>query len=217
MVNALKRARRIALGFENGGERLDSKSLILDTELIRYKWASVDGSYPDIEKVMPTEFNALAHFDTNEATKALNSLKALADSKAYPIDLTTGNGKMIMANPDGKGQAEVNADIEGEGKIRIDGKYLAEVLKACGGMVELKLVNASSPMLFSVDAYQVVVMPMMTEYAKEQQAKAKAEAEGKADVVTEAEAVVEAVAEAETVVEKPKRKRQPKKELVAVA
>jgi DNA polymerase-3 subunit beta len=211
MVNALKRARRIALGFENGGERLDSKSLILDTELIRYKWASVDGSYPDIEKVMPTEFNALAHFDTNEATKALNSLKALADSKAYPIDLTTGNGKMIMANPDGKGQAEVNADIEGEGKIRIDGKYLAEVLKACGGMVELKLVNASSPMLFSVDGYQVVVMPMMTEYAKEQQAKAKAE------VVAEAEAVAGAVTQAEAVVQKPKRKRQPKREAVAVA
>jgi hypothetical protein len=222
MVNTLKRARRIALSFEKGGEELDSVSLILDTELIRYKWASVSGSYPDIEKVIPTEFNALAHFDTNEATKALNSLKALADSKAYPIDLTTGNGKMIMANPDGKGQAEVNADIEGEGKIRIDGKYLAEVLKACGGMVELKLVNASSPMLFSVDGYRVVVMPMMTEYAKEQQAKAKVEAEAKAKAQVEAqptttEVVAEAEAVAEAVVEKPKRKRQPKKELVAVA
>jgi len=74
-----------------------------------------------------------------------------------------------MANPDDKGQAELVADTDGEGKVRIDGSYLASVLKACGGMVDFKLNNAYSPMLFSQNGYQVVVMPMMTTEASEAQ------------------------------------------------
>ena len=46
--------------------------------------------------------------------------------------------------------------------------YLADALKACGGMVDLKLTNAVSPMLFTTNGYQLVVMPMLTDKAKEQ-------------------------------------------------
>lgn len=215
MVNALKRARRISLGFANGGEKLDSKSLTLSTELIGYKWASLDGSFPDYDKLIPTDFKATVHFDTNEALKAVNSLKALADSKAYPIDLTTGNGKLVMHNPDAKGEAEVNADTEGEGKIRIDGKYLADVLKACGSMVELKLQSASSPMLFSVDGYRVLVMPMLTDYAKTEQGKAEAEVmtEAESQVVAETEtvAVADVVTEAEAIAKEVEAKDEKRK------
>jgi len=118
-----------------------------------------------------------------EAIKAVNSLKAIADSpKDYPIDLTIGDGKVVMANPDDKGQAELVADTDGEVKVRLDGKYLAEALKACGGMVEFKLTNAYSPTLFSANGYQLVVMPMLTDYANQQQkadSEAKAQAEPK--------------------------------------
>jgi hypothetical protein len=94
--------------------------------------------------------------------------------------------------------------------VRVDGKYLADVLKACGGMVDFKLTNAYSPMLFASDGYQVVVMPMVTDMAK--QAKEQAHTEAPAEGTPEAEAV----AEAEAVVKaKPKRSR--KREPVAVA
>ena len=83
-----------------------------------------------------------------------------------------------MANPDDKGQAELVADTDGQGKVRIDGSYLASVLKACSGMVDFKLTNAYSPMLFSQNGYQVVVMPMLTNEANEQ---AKADREAKAE------------------------------------
>ena len=102
IANAPKRAR---VSFESEDVTKPS-SLIIDTELIRYKWVSVNGNYPEYEKLIPTEFNCQAHFDTVEAIKATNSLKVLADSKAYPIDLTIGDGKIVMANPDDKGQAE---------------------------------------------------------------------------------------------------------------
>ena len=97
MVNALKRAKRARVSFEPSGTSLDGISLIIDTELTRYKWVSVNGSYPEYEKLIPTEFNTIAHFDTVEAIKATNSLKALSDGKSYPIDLTIGGGKIVLA------------------------------------------------------------------------------------------------------------------------
>ena len=177
IINALKRAKRARVSFE--GE--DIKTLTIDTELIRYKWTSVSGQYPDYEKLIPTEFNCFAHFDTVEAIKAVNTLKAISDSKAYPIDLTIGDGKVVMANPDDKGQAELVADTDGQGFVRIDGQYLADALKACGGMVDFKLTNAYSPMLFTVDGYQLVAMPMLTDKANEQ---AKADRQAKAETPT---------------------------------
>ncbi|MBA7605694.1 hypothetical protein ES703_12828 [subsurface metagenome] len=184
VANALRRAKRARVSFD--GEEI--KTLTIDTELIRYKWVSVDGKFPDYEKLIPTDFNCLAHFDTIEAIKAVSSLSALSPkaTKDYTpaIDLTIGNGKVVMANPDDKGQAELTADTDGEVKIRVDGRYLAQVLRACGGMVEFKLTNAYSPMLFSHNGYRVVVMPVMTNESNEQAKKAreaKAEAEKQAE------------------------------------
>jgi len=170
VVLLLRRAKRARVSFAPSGQSLDGIiSLIIDTELIRHKWVSVNGNYPDYGKLIPTEFNTFAPFDTVEAIKATNSLKALSDNpKAYPIDLTIGDGKIVMANPDDKEQAELLADTDGQGKVRIDGQYLTQALKACASMVDFKLTNAYSPMLFTVNGYQLVVMPMMTNEASGQ-------------------------------------------------
>src|SRR3990172_5905877 len=65
-----------------------------------------------------------------------------------------------MPGPEKRGVEEIPADTQGEGKIRLDGSYLADALRACGGMVELKLVDSKSPMLFTSPDYELVVMPM---------------------------------------------------------
>jgi len=188
-------------------------------QLIRYKWVSASGSFPEYQKLIPTECNTLAHFDTIEAVKAIASLKVLsANPKAYPIDITLDNGYVVMTSPDDKGHTTIPADIEGKPvKVRIDGGYLAQALKACGGMVDFKLTNSYSPTLFTTDGYQLVVMPMMTDYSKEaQKREAEAVAEPEPEAVTEAEAEDTEVAEAEAVTEgKPKRSR--KRDKVAVA
>jgi len=214
IVSALKRAKRARVSFEPGGESLDGTSLIIDTELIRYKYIGWDGSYPDYEKLIPTGFNCQAHFDTVEAIKAVNSLKALSNGKDYPIDLTIGDGKLVMANPDDTGQAELVADTDGEViKVRVDGGYLAQALKACGGMVDFEVTSPSSPMLFSANGYQLVVMPMLT---SESQSKGKQEAEAETTDTEPVPAEPEAE-QAEPIAEKPKRKRSKVKEPVAVA
>ena len=231
VTSALRRARRVRVSLEKSGDSLDGMSLILDTELIRYKWRGADGNFPDYEKLIPDQLNTLTSFDTNEALKAVSSLKVLSDSKSYPIDLTIGNGKVIMSNPDDKGQAEIPADTQGEVKVRIDGSYLADALRACGGMVELKLTDGKSPMLFTSPDYELVVMPMLTNESQKPEDKAEqAEAEpyrvkgisgevpepvSPSEQAEEAEAVAEAKTIAKT--EKPKRKRSKAKEPVAVS
>jgi len=114
------------------------------------------------------------------------------------------------------------ADIEGEvNRVRLDGKYLADALKACSGMVDLKLSDGKSPVLFQVDGYLLVTMPMLTNAEKP-----KAEPEAEPAPAEEAPAeeaepedteATEAVAEAEAITkaDKPKRKRKAK-EPVAV-
>ncbi|MDD5039023.1 MAG: hypothetical protein PHN78_06875, partial [Dehalococcoidales bacterium] len=127
--------------------------------------------------------------------------------------ITLDNGVMVLANPDDKGQATLPADIEGEAnRVRLDGGYLAEALKACGGMPELKLTDGKSPVLFTTNGYKLVVMPMLTSEVKPEPAQAEPEAEPEPEVETDA------VAEAEAVIKESKPKRKGKvREPVAVA
>jgi len=240
MVSALRRAKRARVSFEKSGESLDGESLVIDTELIRYKWMGSQGSYPDYDKLIPTEHNTVVHFDTVEALKAVNALKALTGSgDDCPVDLTIGNGKIVMACPDDKGRAELIADANSEGQVRLDGGYLAQALKACGGMVDLMLTNASSPVLFASNGYRLVVMPMMTAASKAE-AEAETPAEAEADLTaekaeaeaktgetetpaetgetgeTETPAETGETGETETPAEKPKRQRRRAKQPVAV-
>ncbi|MFO7996806.1 MAG: DNA polymerase III subunit beta, partial [Dehalococcoidia bacterium] len=223
IAGALRKAKRVRLGFEASGEKLNGIALTIDTEAIRYRWRSAEGTFPDYEKVIPTEFNTFAHLDSQEVIKAVGALKAVGDNgKDFSVDLTIGEGQITLTSPDEKGEAIVSADVEGEGFTRVDGNYLTSALKACGGMVDFMLTNSYSPMLFSTEAYRVVVMPMTSSKAQEQQKAATAEAQAQAETqaeptkaeleAIEAEGQAQAEQEAEA---KPKRKRS--REKVAVA
>ena len=189
LIPALRKAKRVRLSFEekaddDGG--LLSKSVVIDTELVRYKCQSQKGEYPSYGKLIPTEFTANASFDTKEATKAIRSLLAVWYDDSLkplyrPLILTIAEGKVVIEAKEDRGKAEIAAETSGEGKVKVEGKRLIQALKACGGIAELKLVNASSPMLFTVDSHICLVMPMTMDEAKaEAKTEAKAEAETKA-------------------------------------
>jgi len=80
-------------------------------------------------------------------------------------------------------------------------------------MVDFCLTNAYSPMLFSQNGYQVVVMPMLTNEANEQ---AKAERGAKAEAEKPTEPVAETEPEAEQAKPKKAKHSRAKKEPVTV-
>jgi len=116
IAGALRKAKRVRLTFQQGGEELDSMSLVIDTELIRYRWQGSNGDFPNYEAVIPTEFKTSAHFDTVEAIRAVNAIKALRKTAkdTHQIDLTIGGGNMVLRNPDEIGEAIIPADTDGE-------------------------------------------------------------------------------------------------------
>ncbi len=192
LTTALRKAKRVNLSFEDGGESLDSKHLVIDTELIRYKWGSVSGTYPDYEKVIPTEFVAEARFDARDMLRASASLGALFLDRDTAIIITIKDGMMTLSVKDDKGEARIEA--EGEAVTAVNGAYLRQALKALAGMAELKVKDPQSPMLFLVDGYRIVVMPVAIGIAQKP-------AEAKTEAVAEGEAEAE---------DKPKRKRKAK-------
>lgn len=217
IANALRRAKRAGISFESK-PNAEVQDLVLDTDLIRYRLSSVDGSFPDWEALMPSEAKTLCHFDTVEAVRAIGAIKALADDKAYTIDMAIDGSKVVISDPDNRGQSEVSADVDGESvTVRLNGGYLVQALKACGGMVDMKLTASSSPVLFTTNGYRLLTMPMVR--AESHQAP-----EPKPDVVAQAEAVAEAVEPPEPVeavpdqpeTRRPKRKRKAR-EAIAVA
>jgi DNA polymerase-3 subunit beta len=199
LIPALRKAKRVKVGFEqkpdsdNGG--LLAKSLIVDTELIRYSLPSQEGSYPDYGKVFPSDFIATASFDTKEAIKACQSLLAIwfdDNTKGLyrPLTLTVADNKVTIEAKEDRGSMAISAETSGEAKIAVAGNYLIKALRACGGIAEMKLASSQSPIALTVDGYRCLVMPMRLP-----ESKAVAEAEA---VASETEAKAEANVETET-------------------
>ena len=46
IANALRKAHRVNLSFEASGDSLDGTSLVIDTELMRYRWRGAEGQFP---------------------------------------------------------------------------------------------------------------------------------------------------------------------------
>ena len=205
LASALKKAHRVKVSFENN-------SLVMDTEAIRYKWGSESGTYPDYRQVIPDEFVGVARFDTREMMRAGASLSALSLDRTSAITLSIKGGMLVMSATDDKGQAQIEAETEGEAQTAISGAYLIQALKALDGMVEMSVNTPQSSVLFTVGGYRLVVMPILRP-----QSKAEAEAEAVAsEAEAEGEAKAEGEGEGEAPTEKPKRKPRKAKEPVAV-
>ena len=200
LASALKKAHRVRLTFEANGNA--HSNLIIETEAIRYKWGSESGSYPDYNEVIPTEFTAVARFDTREMLRAGMSLSALSLDGMSAITLAMKEGSLVLSATDDMGSAQVEAEVEGDIEAAISGAYLTQALKALGGMAEVKVSDTKAPIVFAVDGYRLAVMPVVLP--------------SKSKVETEAEAVAsEAEVKEEAPAEKPKRKRKAKEPVAA--
>lgn len=196
IASALRKANRASLTITETGEN-DSKKLTIETELVNYRFTGADGKFPDWEKLIPSESTCQVEVDAMAILSELKALAVMADAKDFGIDLDIGDGKIGLAVTDSKGVTELPAITTGSQKIRLDGGYLASVVRACGNAItDIAFSNANSPALFSTDGYRVVLMPMLTtESRKQAEAEPKRKGKGKRKAKAEAEPVVEPEAE----------------------
>ncbi len=237
LIPALRKAQRVRLGYEKG-DSLDTTDLVVDTELIRYKFSGHVGNYPDYEKILPAEFTATARIDSREMLKAVSSLGALFLDKDTPIIITLKGGRIRLSVKDDRAEAYIDSQVQGEAEVMISLQFLVQGLKALAGMAELKLTSSpTSPVMFTAENYRLVVMPIAPPPKKTETPKVVSEAEkvvseavGKPEGATEEAATEKAGPEVETgitegeatepepeVEQRPKPKRKgKKKDLVAV-
>jgi len=206
MVSALRKAKRVKVGIEQGEEQLDRRTLVIQTEAITYRFDGYDGTYPDFERVIPTEFVAEASFDTREMLRAGASLGALFLDKEMPVIISIGDGNVRLYVKDEKGEAHIEAEAQGEAEIAINSLSLTQALRTLGGIVEMKVKAPNSPMLFSVDGHRVVLSPLLIGIGKKN-------GEGEADQIPEGEG--EAEVQTEVPADKPKRTRKSRKPVAA--
>ena len=210
MVSALRKARRVKLGIEQGEGSLDRKTLVIHTEAASYRFDGYDGTYPDTSKVIPAEFVAEATVDTREMLKAGASLGALFLDRDVPVIISIGDGNVRLYVKDEKGEAHVEAEGEGKAEIAINSLYLTQALRSFGGMARLQVNTPQSPLLMSADGYRVLLMPVFVGVGKkdgEGQAEDVPPPEGEAQEVAPPQPEPEAEEQAQ---DKPKRTRKQK-------
>ena len=208
--SALRKAKRVKVWFGAAGDSFDGMAMYIDTDVARYKFMGDVGQFPNYEAVIPTECSCSVHLDTQETLKAVLSLKTTAENpKDYQVDLEIGDGLMTLVNTDERGQAVVKADSDGTAFIRVNGEYLASIMRIFGGMVDMSLAKSYEAMLFTSNGLRAVVMPMMSQKAQAQQRADKGESEAEA----EAEPIEPDGAEAEPI-EAELDGEQPEAELI---
>ncbi|TET17123.1 MAG: hypothetical protein E3J81_02230 [Dehalococcoidia bacterium] len=97
-------------------------------------------------------------------------MSALSLNRTLPITLSIREGAVVMSATEERGQARIEA------QTAISGAYLIQALKALLGMVEVKVGDPKALILFTVDGYRFVVMPVVLPV----KAVAEAEAEARA-------------------------------------
>ncbi|MCP4685233.1 MAG: hypothetical protein GY867_07265, partial [bacterium] len=172
LIPALKKAKRVRLWFESWQDKPEHHNLVIETELVKYRYRSLDGDFPEYDSFIPHDeaVQASVRFDTSQAAKSVNSLASLwfnhnITGKERPIIITTTEGKLIFDTKDERGKTEIEAEVEGEGRTAIQAGYLSQALKACNGMVDFKIGNPQSASLFSVNGYRLIQMPMLVSQA----------------------------------------------------
>ena len=128
------------------------------------------GSFPDYEKLIPTEAQVEARFDTRELIRAGMAVASLGVVKDATIRLYIEESRVRLSSSDGAGEATIETQTEWEAKTAVSGRYLAQALKALGVMAELKVKSPGDPILITVDGYRLVLMPMFIQWGDEAEA-----------------------------------------------
>lgn len=163
LIPILRKAKRTRLSLEtdsNPDGKATAKALLIETELIRYRFLAQSGTYPDYEKVIPTSFEAEARFDSQELLRASQGLATLNEAADSAVILSTIESGITLETKDGSGQVQIQAEISGRGRVGLNPRFLSQALKAVGGMVEVKLGSATSPVLLSAPDYRIILMPV---------------------------------------------------------
>lgn len=126
----------------------------------------IDGTFPDIERVIPKELPHQIEIRTEEMLSAIRQATAIGGWRGSAIRLHGVEGKLnVEVRNIELGMAKVatsSAWPEGLAEIGINSRYMADMVKRCQGSITLKIMNNGNPIaLADQDAEMTrLLMPM---------------------------------------------------------
>jgi DNA polymerase-3 subunit beta len=127
----------------------------------------IEGTFPDYERVIPSNNPKLARLDRAEFASAVERASTVISEggRALKITLAPGSAELSMNTQDGSSHEEIEADYHGEPiEIGVNPRYLLEVLgSGKGDTIDIALADPGSPILFTNpadSAWRAVCMPM---------------------------------------------------------
>lgn len=128
----------------------------------------IDGTFPDYERVIPSDNDKEAELDGGALTRAVDRVSTISSEKTRAVKFTLESGKLIVsATSEENGAAKEELEIEYSGNsfdIGFNSRYLLEMMSVIKGQkikVSLKDGNAPALVRDSEDPTALfVIMPM---------------------------------------------------------
>jgi DNA polymerase III sliding clamp (beta) subunit (PCNA family) len=123
---------------------------------------TIEGNYPNWRQVIPKaeqHRTTVALPEEHEFAKILNGLPG-GESKDKPVDLVVENGSVSVKDPAG-GSSVTLAGAKSKGAdvtIRVNREYLTKAFAF--GLTSIGIIDAISPLHFTCEGRQMVVMPL---------------------------------------------------------
>lgn len=156
------------LSFAIEGRRI-AVAGIADGTGFRLIGKSIDGTYPDYERIIPTANKTGLRCDRAALAKAVNTVLHMATEKNRAVKLAFSKGKIVcqMESPDiGKGSADVAAthDAPKDFAIAFNARYLLAIIDVLAGdEISIAMDGDSAPAVITDPAdtaFKAILMPM---------------------------------------------------------
>lgn len=112
----------------------------------------IDGTFPDYEKVIPSDNDKLMVMPTAELAETVDRIATISTDKSRAIKLALATGKLTLTaiSPDaGRGVEEVDVDYQSDPmEIGFNARYILDITGQIEGKdIELALADAGAPTL----------------------------------------------------------------------
>lgn len=126
----------------------------------------VEGRFPQYQMVIPKDQDTVT-LQAETFARLLRQADIFADrdGKLHIVELTIGDGKILIASKSQSGRANVQMlPVEYDGTtvaVKVDPRHLCQALETIDGDVSLGFKNATEALTLRADGYTVVTVPLM--------------------------------------------------------
>jgi len=145
LIDELDPAMTVEVALSHARIRFKVGSAVLRSRLI-------DGTFPDYERVIPSDNDKLMVMPTAELAEAVDRIATISTDKSRAIKLALSEGKLTLTaiSPDaGRGVEEVDVDYKSDVmEIGFNARYILDITGQIEGKnIELALADAGAPTL----------------------------------------------------------------------